>query len=731
MKTLIFILLFPIVSFAQMDTVKKATAWQNSFVLFGTKGLTRDNHPYLCGLNCNFNTDRTPAEMELVRIDLTTGDVSYKTLSGLLSPGNPGTSVWATTWDSTGTFYLALNYPLRRILKINLKDSIWYENLGNGFQDGASLFYSGSMGTDTHIYFGASSGDTYWSEYDPKTGTLWKHKAVDTQNDYVQKIAGDSLWAYFQVGQRNNTIKLFAVRKSDDSTVELFHITSASAFQLETKVDHHIYMSVGILDTLVGTWWLHDGQAIKISNNRNAFPVNGRMDYYEIGDYGQTRVNSFYDLYNSKVLATYQTVWGAAFPPYTSYPIKSNRQANSIKLIFSDRTKPNDFGYIGNYYGLWFWYDGAKDSTSLIGSTNFNIYSFAQRDDNHILFGSYPNGTVIEWDRTKAWTVNTYTSNGSITAATYTTNPRIVAEFRTYTPAQFHHAKYIVKVKDKYVVGGDVIRTGNTCSVGALDSSTYRYWGYDCNKIDRLSMTGMATWRDLAVIATSNQYGGTPKIYFYNPDSSVNTMVDSIQVAGWTNYAANGLFHVIGDTLIGSHGTYEWYKINLATKQVIFDTINYLYYAGGNLEDGYLWMNRPAPGNCIGQPSNCGMPATYMLRYPYYGLYSAYSFNHIVYSVTYDGFSVARIRNLYPVNGMNNSQIKVASAMFTAYPNPTKNNLHILGSGDYILIDMQGRILRRKTIINSGDMFLEQLSSGVYNLINTSTHASKKIVLMP
>jgi len=227
------------------------------------------------------------------------------------------------------------------------------------------------------------------------------------------------------------------------------------------------------------------------------------------------------------------------------------------------------------------------------------------------------------------------------------------------------------------------------------------------------------------VISTSNAYGGTPKIYFYNPDPAVNSMVDSIQIAGWNDYGMYGAFSVVGDTLIGSHTSYKYYKINLVTKQLIVDT-SFLYYAAGSLENGYIWFNTPAPGNCQ-NISTCGMPNSYMLRYKQY---NAFPYNHIVYSITYDGYSITRTRGIYPVQSQNLSPALTRVNTFSAFPNPVNNLLTINGTGEYILISVQGSAIKREKIDGRGKIDVSDIAAGTYFLVNRTTKESRKIIIL-
>jgi hypothetical protein len=234
-------------------------------------------------------------------------------------------------------------------------------------------------------------------------------------------------------------------------------------------------------------------------------------------------------------------------------------------------------------------------------------------------------------------------------------------------------------------------------------------------------MTGMVTWQDsLAIIATSNAYGGTAKIYYYNPFT--NTMVDSINL-GFTNYAFNANynngFYIVGDTLIGSKTYYEYYKINLKTKQ-LFQDASFLYYVSGKLDGGYIWMNTPTGGACNYNNNNstCGMPSPYMLRL--YNRYNAFAINYNVYSAIDNWYGVVRINNVYPLSSFN---AKKKTTTLSAYPNPVSTYLYFNQSGTYTLFDMYGK---QVSSTNSNSMYVGKLSAGLYILRNGNN--SMKII---
>src|SRR5690348_13059563 len=142
----------------KIDTIYKARAFSNTYIPLPFYGTTSNGHIWAVGLNNHYDINNRPQPIEMIRIDLTTNKVTYKILAGTRSSSSV---YWSYTFDSSGNFYLGLNSNNRKIYKFNLKDSIWYQNLGNGFLDNQALAYSLSLGLDNHVYFGASSGGTF------------------------------------------------------------------------------------------------------------------------------------------------------------------------------------------------------------------------------------------------------------------------------------------------------------------------------------------------------------------------------------------------------------------------------------------------------------------------------------------------------------------------------------------------------------------------------------------
>ena len=129
-----------------------------------------------------------------------------------------------------------------------------------------------SQGRDGKMYFGSSSGGTYWSEYDPLTNIITKHPLVDPNNDYVLSISGDSDFVYLQIGQRTS-INLWSVNKHNDEKHLLFAIPNTTRFNLTTCKEG---IFVGLATDTVKAFKLVKGKAEKADPNatRNAIWSN-------------------------------------------------------------------------------------------------------------------------------------------------------------------------------------------------------------------------------------------------------------------------------------------------------------------------------------------------------------------------------------------------------------------------------------------------------------------------
>lgn len=521
----------------QTDTLKNAKVFSNTYISIDVFGKTRDGDIYTCGLK-NVFVNGKAQPIQLVRIDLTTKKITYKELAGI--PSSPSI-LWIHFFDSTGNLYLSFIYKERVVIKLNLKDSIAYQNLGNVFKDNHSTIYSASLSHDKHIYFGGSSGDPYVSEYFPSTNKLIKYPSMDAANDFVLSVAGDDKYIYAQTGQRNS-IQLWAMRKSDSTKKMLFKIPNNTRMNLMCGVDGKIYLSFHC-DTLSGSWKLEDGAAIHYQGS--SAPVY----YQEVS----SNTKSFYDAVQKKLFYSFD---GSRYD-YTMINVTDVR--NIIRSVFGFKNDLSHLYMAGDYYGNYYDYNLKEDSSFLLGNTSFNVYSTLQESDSTIYFGNYPSGALLKWNRNLPWTLNKFTGNHVVTASK-TSNPRLIGYLKSQTPAGFHHLQFMKKdFKGNIVCAGNVIRIGNTCSIGVYDVKKDSLYGYDFLKINSLSSSGLAAWKNLMIFSTG---GNNAKLYFYN--SLLNNMVDSLDL-GFNDY---GKINITGNILTGIAND-RIYKLDLSTKKII------------------------------------------------------------------------------------------------------------------------------------------------------------------
>lgn len=217
----------------KIDTLKNITAGFNSFTSLPIYGVTRSGGVYGAGITLMYDDNGKGLPVQLARVDFQKKKVTYKTLPTIIS-GNG--ALWMSVYDQLGNAYISLKAPVFRVLKINMKDSIQYEDLGSPFLGNGSWAYSISPGRDGKMYFGSSGDSIKWSSYDPSTGAWEKHPVIDDKNDYVISIAGDSDYVYVQTGQLNS-VQLWSIRKKDNAKKFLGKVPNTTRINLLIKRD--------------------------------------------------------------------------------------------------------------------------------------------------------------------------------------------------------------------------------------------------------------------------------------------------------------------------------------------------------------------------------------------------------------------------------------------------------------------------------------------------------------
>ncbi len=569
----IFILFLNLPAFSQdisIDTLRNAQASVNTFIPIPVYGVTSSGDLYGAGINITGSDHGKILPAQFVRIDFGNKRTEYKPLPDALTNNGP---FWIALQDGEHNIYLSMNNPVRKILKFNLRDSIQYKDLGNAFIDGHTLAYSMSLGRDGKVYFGGSSGPTYWSSYDPTTNTFDKHPPIDPNNDYVLSIAGDSNFVYAQTGQRTS-VQLWSIRKKDEFKKLLVKITNLTRIELYTRADG-IYTSFNS-DTLKGLFKLVKGDLVKIDK----IPLTRNITGEEVNIGTGPKINTVFDAVKSQIFFSLND------KPFDSITISSPSNVVPARKIFSFSNDHDNIYFVGDYYGNYYRYRLKKHTSYLLGSTGYNVYSFLQTNDSIMYFGGYPSGYLMRWNRYRPWTTNKFIANKLVEAVDANANPKIVGYWKSSArpPAGFHHTEQLVEDAFGNIVGaGNVIRIGNAASIGVYNIAKDSMYGVAYNAYTGMGYGSIAKWKKYIIYAMNNQYGKIPKLYFYN--SINNKMTDSLDL-GYDDY---GKIQVKGDELYGIAND-RIYRLNLLEKKIL-ETYS---YPKNSITDAYFLSNGSA-----------------------------------------------------------------------------------------------------------------------------------------
>src|SRR5215216_2013489 len=110
----------------KIGTLQNAEAFINSFILLPFSGTDSNGDHYAAGFNQYYDESGKAQEVELVRINLNSKQVRYKKLHGVLSGKG---FFWIHVFDNKGTLYLSMNTNNRKIIRLNLMDSIEFTDL--------------------------------------------------------------------------------------------------------------------------------------------------------------------------------------------------------------------------------------------------------------------------------------------------------------------------------------------------------------------------------------------------------------------------------------------------------------------------------------------------------------------------------------------------------------------------------------------------------------------------
>lgn len=552
------------------DTLPDARAYINSFSLLPFTGTTKAGGKYIAGFNQHTNANGKADELELVRIDLTAKKVQYKKITGFT--GGKG-YYWTYTFDNSGNLYLSMFYPTKRVLQLNLKDSISFKDIGNPFRFGSSVIYSMGLGADGNVYFGGSIAGTFWSEYNPSTQQMDKHPLVDPSNVYVLSITGDKDYAYMQTGQQKAN-RLWAVNKKTNEKILLFSIPNTTRFDLRTFTDG-IYASINT-DTLKGSFKLINGKAV----NANGLYAKDRREIsgsVEQGILNNKPANSYFDAVTSQVYFSFDG------KKYDSIFIRNNPEQTTIRKIFSFPNDRDNIYYAGEYYGNYYRYNLKEKKSYLLGSTGYNIYSFFALNDSIMYMAGYPSGYLMLYNKNKPWTTQKFINGKIVSPTDANANPKILHYWKTEgaPAAGFHHTYQLLQDNKGNLIGaGDVIRIGNAASIGVFNAKQDRIYGINYEPYSSFTFSGIALWKDVVLYSMKSSGARKPKLYFY--DAASNAMKDSIDL-GFADY---GKIYTQNNILTGIANN-RIYSLDLKQRKLIY---NYTFPVN-SIPGSYLLRN--------------------------------------------------------------------------------------------------------------------------------------------
>jgi hypothetical protein len=506
-------------------------------------------------------------------------------------------------------------YPTRKVLLLNLKDSIAFKDLGNPFINASAVIYSLSPGRDGHIYFGGSGGTTCWSEYDPVTKEMKKHPVVDANDDYLLSIAGDNDYAYMQTGQRKS-INLWSVNKRTNEKKLLFKVPNNTRYNLSAHTDA-VYVSIGT-DTLKGLFKLVSGDAIKVDN----YPKDSKIisGMYEPDHEPNQKQISYFNP------STSQVYYSIDSKKYDSVYIRNVPEQMSIRRMFSFPNDKDNIYYAGDYYGNYYRYNLKEQKAYLLGSTDYNIYSSLALNDSMIYLSGYPSGYIMLWNKNQPWTTNKFINGKIMNVRDPNANPKIIHYWKGEgSPAAgFHHTFQMLKDNKGNLIGaGDVIRIGNAASIGVYNAKSDKIYGIDYGRFTGLGFAGIALWKDMVLYSMRSKGAKQSKIYYYDP--AINKMVDSIDL-GFNNYGKiliqNNILTGVADNRI--------YRISLPDKKLLWS------YTLSSTINGFFQLNN---GRFVISTASPLPPALKeFISLPIYHYYEA---NNILYAIA--GNHIVRI----------------------------------------------------------------------------------------
>lgn len=542
------IILFSCPASAQtVDTLTNAKAYQSNYIRTPIYGTTTNGNAYTVGFKLSFNADGSANPMDVIRVNLDAHTTSSKTLSYTLSSTS---FYWRHVFNSLGEVYLGLNSNNRKILKLNMKDSIKDTNLGQGFLTGLPLAYSMLRGRDGHIYIGGSSDEnsTQFSMINYLTDEITAYPAIDEQ-DYIITIQGDTTFIYLQTGQSSYDFWSFCKTNSAKKKLLTNPIFSNAG---SNSLGNFIQQPYPSYSQAV------DSSLVPVSS----VPAGNSLVYSEFNGANQPTMITFYDDVKGKLY------WQKNSNPIDSIDVPNSYDENIQRMAFANLYDTNSIYYLGDYYGIWYKYNKVNNSATALGHVGINMFDAVQVAPSKWYMIGYPSSSLLLWDTTQIWSAETF--NKPVSGST---NPKLIGYGRT--TSDVHEPQKIVRLSNGlFCFGGNEIRTGNTVGFNWYDSTTNTLSGMNGDNFTPRQYQDMAAWGKNMLLSTSSPTNHGKLFVF---DGVTKTLTDSLDY-GFKNM---GKIFVLGDRLYGiaqdtsniyqTIDTTRFYIINLSTKEVIYN----------------------------------------------------------------------------------------------------------------------------------------------------------------
>jgi hypothetical protein len=145
--------------------------------------------------------------------------------------------------------------------------------------------------------------------------------------------------------------------------------------------------------------------------------------------------------------------------------------------------------------------------------------------------------------------------------------------------------------------------------------------------------------------------------------------------------------------------------------------------AGGTLSNNaYVWYKKDKPGNTTIKGDSVFHPTES-------GVYFVKVRNKIATGLKLVSRAV-KYTALPPLDAVASNKQELLNNSFSVYPNPAKNILHVVttGNASFSLISGDGKTLLTSNIDKTGSINISGIAAGVYYLKNNNTNATRRFL---